>query len=256
MQDLAGLLRTAFRKFNTAGDSGSGAHNVDKDEVYAFGDAVDTEVLSALNRAGQILATVTGTNTITATASIEANVAGQMFFLKPANTNSSTTVTLNVSGKGALPLHDANGSAIPVGGLLTTAMYPILNVGNTEFRIIGQLSVAAASESVAGLVEIADATETAAGTVNNKAVSPLNLAPLLTPPAAAAVGSYAILTLVTGANMNFGDTIAYTGVKYASCDGDNGVTPDPTSPTGTWMLLGHTVNNTGGHRTSLFRRVS
>ena len=101
-------------------------------------------VLSKLKEEGEAaslrsptrLTSVSGVDTITATATmpIPANAAGHIFIFVPAGAN-TTAPTLNVDGRGALPVRDQSGGALPAGYFSSTRLEGVINMG-TEFRVL------------------------------------------------------------------------------------------------------------------------
>lgn len=83
----------------------------------------------------QLLTSVAGTNTITATATgpIAAYAAGQMFLMVPANTNTGAT-TVNINGLGAKNIFF--GGVACVGGELTQNVPAQIVYDGTQFQII------------------------------------------------------------------------------------------------------------------------
>lgn len=65
---------------------------------------------------------------------------------------------------------------------------------------------------------------------------------------AGAVGSYAFLGLATAANQNPGFTTAGSNLRYANAGGTQ-----PTTPSGTWRLMGQTTNT---NSISVWLRIS
>jgi len=81
------------------------------------------------------LTSLAGVNTITATAlyALDMNRAGQKFSFLPPAPNTGN-VTLNIDGKGALPVRDASGNELPAGYFSTLRLETVINMG-TEFRL-------------------------------------------------------------------------------------------------------------------------
>lgn len=70
-------------------------------------------------------------------------VAGQPLLISAANSNSSTSVTLNLNGTGALPLQRMDGSTVQVGDILAGKIYLLaLNNAVSAWSIIGVTSAA------------------------------------------------------------------------------------------------------------------
>lgn len=137
--------------------------------------------------------TVSGTNTITATAAstISAYQTGQVFSFIPAGTNTAAT-TINIDSLGAKNVY-SNGAACAGGELKIGVPVQVMYDG-TQFNIVGT-SVITASQMNSGAA--------ASGTV------------------ATANGSggvtYAATGVPTGTILDFGGTVAPTG--YLGCDG-------------------------------------
>lgn len=103
------------------------------DNEYAT--RVKEEVSALWQRSIDTLASVAGTNTITAMAgaTLIAYGAGVSFWLTPANTNTGA-VTLNVDGLGARNVRDRAGVALPAGALVAGTRYLLVDDG-TQFRV-------------------------------------------------------------------------------------------------------------------------
>lgn len=103
-----------------------------------------TAVLAALKEEGEAcslrsptrLTAVAGVDTITATATlgITANAAGHIFLFVPAGAN-TTGPTLNVDGRGALPVRDQSGNALAAGYFSSSRIEGVINMG-TEYRVL------------------------------------------------------------------------------------------------------------------------
>lgn len=109
-----------------------------------YGDFVDALIDTAVLR----LASVAGTNTITATAepfTVPASgyVTGMKFTLEPVNDNTGA-VTLNIDGRGAKSVVNADGTALAADALLSGTRY-LLEYDGTDLRIIGASSAAGAA---------------------------------------------------------------------------------------------------------------
>lgn len=103
---------------------------------------LNEEVNNLNGRAALALASVTGTNTITActTPAITSYVDRQPLSLKPAADNTST-VTLNVCSIGAKALVASDGTALTSGNIKSTTIYNVVYyAANDQFRIISTLS--------------------------------------------------------------------------------------------------------------------
>src|SRR5262245_25289286 len=91
----------------------------------SYVDAVQEEVTGLWDRSTITLTAVSGTNTITATATpaLTGALGGSMnFILKPAATNTGA-VTLNINASGAVDVVDAEGTALAAGALRINANY-------------------------------------------------------------------------------------------------------------------------------------
>lgn len=102
---------------------------------------INEELAELYNRATWLLGSVSGTNTIVASASawLSAYAAGQQFLLKPAADNTDE-VTLNINSLGAKAVVSAAGAALSAGQLLASTLYILQvhhNGSDLEFRIVG-----------------------------------------------------------------------------------------------------------------------
>lgn len=108
-------------------------------DAIDWANQANAEVSALFKRVVTTLASVAGTNTITATAAgsdlgvLAAYAAGQFFSLIPANTITGAA-TLNIDGLGAKNLKDADGNALTSGGLLAGRLY-IIHYNGTDFRV-------------------------------------------------------------------------------------------------------------------------
>lgn len=97
------------------------------------------EELAELHKLGpRLLASVAGTNTITASATpaVTAYADGQLFLLQPAADNTGA-VTLSINGVTAAALTDANGGALPSGAILSTRTYLVrYRASSSAFRLV------------------------------------------------------------------------------------------------------------------------
>jgi hypothetical protein len=112
---------------------------------------VNEEMANANQRGVILLGSVSGTNTVTASATpfaLTAYVDGQLFQFKPAVTNTST-VTLNVNSLGGKAIVSAAGSALSSGDLQSTTIYLARYSGGADdhFRIVTNLGTGTASAS-------------------------------------------------------------------------------------------------------------
>lgn len=131
---------------------------------------INDEVSGLWRRAAVRLTSVAGTNTITASAEVPllANESGNQFWFTPANSNTGS-VTLNVDGRGALPLRDASGNALPAGYLSASRIETVINLG-TEFRLtMPNLAGAAGSTILRALVAYQQPTNTHGGSATGGA---------------------------------------------------------------------------------------
>lgn len=117
-------------------------------------DAVSEEITGLWDRVPVKLGSVTGTNAITGTPSPALTgslVDGMMFLLKPANTTTSSTVTLDV-GTGAKTVLDRDGAAPAAGSIKSTGTYPLMwSSSANAFLVVSYLPPAS---SAVGLVLI------------------------------------------------------------------------------------------------------
>lgn len=99
-------------------------------------------VNEAVNGAAQVLASVAGTNTITAscTPDITAYVTGMLLKFTPANNNSGAT-TINIDSLGAKSITKFDGTALASGDLQASTMHLILYDG-TNFVLLNPNSTA------------------------------------------------------------------------------------------------------------------
>jgi hypothetical protein len=102
-------------------------------------------IVAVQNGSYVLLSSVAGTNTITGsvTPAITAYVSGQMFILKPANTNTGAT-TLNVNNLGAKNVFK-NGAAC-IGGELAQNVPALVEYDGTQFNIVGTLYITILTE--------------------------------------------------------------------------------------------------------------
>lgn len=106
-----------------------------------------TEIYDNLN---QPLDTVAGTNTYTASVAgmplLTSYQDGQKFRIKIPNTNTSTTVTLNIDSLGAISVFDKAGGPIPIGGLAANQAYTFEYFGGVDnhFRVMSPLTTSGA----------------------------------------------------------------------------------------------------------------
>lgn len=123
----------AFRKTPTTTNGGSGSGT-------PYTAAVDVEIEALWKLAPQWLTSVAGTNTITAASdgSLVGSIAGysrpNAFYLVPAVTNTSGTVTINIDAQGATAIVDRAGNALVAGALVAGTVYFIIFDG-TSFRL-------------------------------------------------------------------------------------------------------------------------
>lgn len=112
----------------------------------AYAAEVQEEVTGLWDRSTITLSAVSGTNTITATATpaLTGALGGSMnFILKPAATNTAA-VTLNINGGGAIAVVDAEGGALAAGALRINANYLLhYDSGISKFVVVGYIPAAA-----------------------------------------------------------------------------------------------------------------
>ena len=115
---------------------------------------------------------------ITATYSpvITALVDGQLCFVRATLANATTTPTFNPSGLGAGTIVKNGGVALAAGDIAGDGHQLILryDLAGTQWELLNP-AVAAASATVAGIVELASSAETAPGTDTDRAVTPAGL---------------------------------------------------------------------------------
>lgn len=107
-------------------------------DARAWQNQADDETVNLHRRATRQLASVAGTNAITATTltgtpAVAAYEAGQSFWLTPVN-DSTAAVTVNIDSVGAADLLDRNGDALSSGALRSGTLYQITYDGS-DFRI-------------------------------------------------------------------------------------------------------------------------
>lgn len=126
------LASEIFRAFATDGVAASGAHAPVKADIRTWGG----ELEAAAARVGLWLASVSGTNTITATTTpaTSSNAAGQIVMLVPGTTNTGA-VTLNVNSIGAVAVQTPDGDALAGGELIAGRVYPLVYTGSA-FRML------------------------------------------------------------------------------------------------------------------------
>ena len=131
---------------------------------------INDEVSGLWRRAAVRLSSVVGTNTITASCEVPlaANESGNQFWFTPANSNTGN-VTLNIDGRGALPLRDASGAELPSGYLSASRLETVINLG-TEFRLtMPNFAGAAGSTILRALIAYQQPTNTHGGTATGGA---------------------------------------------------------------------------------------
>jgi hypothetical protein len=111
---------------------------------------INEEISNANNRGIISLGSVSGTNTITASATpfaLTSYADGQNFQLKPANTITGAA-TININSIGAKAIVSASGAALGSGDLQSSAIYLVRYYGaDDHFRVITALGSGAASAS-------------------------------------------------------------------------------------------------------------
>ena len=123
------------------------------------------------------LSSVSGADTITATApvSMAAYVAGQQFAFVSAGANTGA-VTLNINSIGAKAVTKRGATALTASDIASGESC-VVQYDGTQFQLIGvPTQVAAASSTVAGVVELATDAEAQTGTDTARAITPANLA--------------------------------------------------------------------------------
>jgi hypothetical protein len=137
----------------------------------------DSAQLSQVQEAkGTWLTGVAGTDTITAstTPAPTAYTTGQVFRFTAAATNTGA-VTLNVASLGARSLTKQGGSALAAGDLVSGRVYEVLVTAAGLDLLNYAVTPAAATVTVAGVVELATSAETITGTDADRAVTPAGL---------------------------------------------------------------------------------
>lgn len=140
----------------------------------AYADKVNAEVSALWDRVFQKLDSVSGTNTILATANptLEAYAANQGWGLVPAVTNTGP-VQINIDGKGLRSIKTAAGAALVGGELVAGVLTPIFDMG-TELRMVP--TVIATVNSPMSIFALTKASGTGGGTATagSRQTYPLN----------------------------------------------------------------------------------
>jgi hypothetical protein len=99
-------------------------------DFNAFVADLNPELTNLKNRAPIYLTSVSGTNTITATAtpSSASLQVGMSFYLKPASDNTGA-VTISINALSAVSIVDVTGSALSANSLLSTSLYLLVYDG-------------------------------------------------------------------------------------------------------------------------------
>jgi hypothetical protein len=127
------------------------------------------EVAAVWTYAVAPLTTVAGTNTVTAAsdttvvAAIAAYAKGQKFSIIPAITNTGA-VTLNIDGRGAVAVKDADGNALAAGSWVAGRMYTVEHDGTNFRKMDGSLLTITGSAAPDMIVRDEKTTATAGGT--------------------------------------------------------------------------------------------
>ncbi len=112
-----------------------------------------------------LLATVAGTDTITASLSpaLTAYANGQIFTLIPANTNTGA-VTININGLGAKALTKNGSTALVAGDLVAGVEYSLQYDGTRFQKVAGSDYLAISGGSLTGLLNVNDGADIASAT--------------------------------------------------------------------------------------------
>jgi hypothetical protein len=181
----------------------------------------------------------------------------------PLGTGTFTIESPNSNNDRTVVLPDGNGSVV-----LTDATQTLTNKSISASQVnSGTLDVAripdlAASKITSGTLSTA---RLGSGTANSTtflrgdqtwqtiSTSPTTAQVLAATAGASvgAVGTYAMLGLVTLADLTAGSTRAGSDLGYASASGSRFGTPS-----GTWLLMGRTINFNGETSTSVWLRIS
>lgn len=158
------------------------------------------EEITNLDRQGiHLLSSVSGTNTITASASPYALTSyqdGQTFRLKPANNNTST-VTLNINSLGAKAVVTQSGSALASSDLLTTTIYLLQYYASDDhFRVMGAVGSVGVDDDVPEAGDFTNLTG-GSGIDNNAGTLDLDLTEISS--ATWGAGSFTTFTFDAGA---------------------------------------------------------
>jgi hypothetical protein len=128
---------------------------------------VNTEVKALWARAVEKLASVSGTNTITATAAASdassLTAYNNLFLLRPANTNTGA-VTLNIDSIGAKNVLDVDGNALSAGELVASRDH-LLYYDGTAFRLLANGSAPPPTVASPGPVLVSAQTASGASSI-------------------------------------------------------------------------------------------
>lgn len=111
---------------------------------------LNEELTELYNNVSFPLESVSGTNNYTASVEgqglLTSYVHGQKFTAIIPNSNTSTTINLDIDGLGNVSVLDKAGSAIPIGGLAANTAYTFqyFTSPSNQFRVMSPLTVAAA----------------------------------------------------------------------------------------------------------------
>src|SRR5262245_9197901 len=114
----------------------------------AYMDAVDEEVTGLWDRSTITLTSVSGIDTIqaTATPALVGSLGGHMNFILKAVATNTGAVTLNINNMGAVAIVDAEGTALTAGALRTNANYFLhYDSGIAKFVIVNYTPAASSS---------------------------------------------------------------------------------------------------------------
>lgn len=115
----------------------------------AYMDAVAEEITGLWDRSSIMLGSVSGTNTITATATpaLTAYASGMRFILKPANTITGAA-TLNINAVGAKSIANRDGTNVGSGDLIASRFYELVYDGTSgKLIVLGMVGIDAGVEA-------------------------------------------------------------------------------------------------------------
>lgn len=142
---------------------------------------------------------------------------GTMFIVEAAGANTSTTPTFNPDSTGALTITKNGGQALVAGDIRAAGHKLLLcyDASSTRYELINPyISLGAASDTAAGIVELATTTETLTGTDTARAVTPDAMAALW--EQGSDVASATTTSLGEGGYFNITGTTTITDIDFAT----------------------------------------